>query len=199
MNKNEVPVERLVVDVKTAAQMLNVCTRTVRNLTKRVYIARQGNLGTIFKKIIHRAGFVAWPKLIHNLRASFETDLLNEKYGKIGIHTIAEWLGHSVRVMLEHYARFRQDDYDMIAEACLQVKRKAEQTQTGRGNRASLNASLYTTAEGQNGGSEAESPVYADSTQALEKTAHDGRKEKMEAPHGNLQNPTHWATLDSNQ
>jgi len=54
----------------------------------------------VFRKIILRAGIVPWKKLIQNLRASFETDLLNGKYGKFGLHTIAKWLGHSVKVML---------------------------------------------------------------------------------------------------
>jgi integrase len=99
----------------------------LRGKKERVYVSRQGNIGTTFRKIIHRAGIVPWDKLIQNLRASFETDLLNGKYGKFGLHTIAAWLGHSVKVMLEHYGRFQQSDFDQIAEACLQVKQRKEQ------------------------------------------------------------------------
>jgi hypothetical protein len=167
----------------------------LRGQKERVYVSRQGNLGTVFAKIIHLAGFVAWPKLIHNLRASFETDLLNEKYGKVGIHTIAEWLGYSVRVMLVHYARFRQEDYDMIAEACRQAKQKKEQM---AGSRVSWKASWHTASGGRNGANETESAFSTDSPQALENTAHNAKKEKMEAPCGNLQNPNQWAIRDSN-
>ena len=74
----------------------------LRGQKERTYISRQGNLGTVFAKIIRRAGIVPWEKLIHNLRASFETDLLNGKYGTFGLHTIAAWLGHSVQIMLKH-------------------------------------------------------------------------------------------------
>ena len=80
----------------------------------------------MFRKIILRAGIIPWGKLIHNLRASFETDLLNGEYGQLGIHTIAKWLGHSVQVMLEHYGRHKQSDYDQIANACEQIKKKNE-------------------------------------------------------------------------
>jgi len=82
----------------------------------------------MFKKIILRTGIAPWGKLIHNLRASFETDLLNGKYDtpehRIGIHMIAEWLGHSVKVMLEHYGRSQQSDFDNIAKACERVRQE---------------------------------------------------------------------------
>ena len=99
----------------------------LRGKKERVYVSRQGNIGTTFQKIILRAGIIPWGKLIHNLRASFETDLLNGEYGQFGLHTIAQWLGHSVQVMLEHYGRHKQSDYDQIAEACEQVKKRKAQ------------------------------------------------------------------------
>lgn len=94
----------------------------LRGQKERVYISRQGNLGTMFKKIIRRASFKPWKKLIHNLRASLETDLLNGKYGRFGLHTIADWLGHSVKVMLEHYGRVQKEDFDKIAQACQEAE-----------------------------------------------------------------------------
>ena len=100
----------------------------LRGKKERIYISRQGNLGTVFKKIIHRAGLVPWKKLIHNLRASFETDLLNGEYGRFGLQTIASWLGHSAKVMLEHYGRIQQSDYDQITEACVRTQQKKDQT-----------------------------------------------------------------------
>ena len=45
----------------------------------------------------------------------------------LALTTIAKWLGHSVKVMLEHYGRIQQSDYDQIAEARERVKRKKEQ------------------------------------------------------------------------
>ena len=140
----------------------------LRGLKERTYISRQGNLGTVFKKIILRAGIVPWKKLIHNLRASFETDLLNGKHGNFGPHVIAYWLGHSVKVMLEHYGRIQKADYDKIAQACLEVEQRnnkaslkpelglsqnngfnAENMESAASNRASLKASWYTAVGGE--------------------------------------------------
>ena len=98
----------------------------LRGQKERVDVSRLGNISTSFRKIIRRAGLVPWSKLIHNLRASFETDLLNGKYGKFALTTIAKWLGHSVKVMLEHYGRIQQSDFDQIAEACEQTRQKNE-------------------------------------------------------------------------
>jgi len=177
----------------------------LRGQKERVYVCRQGNIGTIFRKIILRAGIVPWGKLIHNLRASFETDLLSKKYGEFSIYVIAKWLGHSVRVMLEHYGRFQQSDYDQIAQACVQVKERKNQTMGQKEahlvpfllqneditlesvapipqTRASLNASLYTAVEGGIRDNGAESPMMPDSIHALENKVHDG-KNRQEVVH----------------
>ena len=100
----------------------------LRGQKERIYISRQGNIGTQFRKIILRAGIEPWGKLIQNLRASLEIDLLSKKYGDYNIYVIAKWLGHSVKVMLEHYGRFQQSDFAQIAEACEQVKQKKGKT-----------------------------------------------------------------------
>jgi hypothetical protein len=55
---------------------------------------RNTNLGTLFKKYILHAGEETWPKPFHGMRASFETDLLND--GKVKPHVIAQWLGHGI-------------------------------------------------------------------------------------------------------
>ena len=182
----------------------------LRGLKERVYVSRQGNLGTTFRKIILRAGIVPWGKLIHNLRASFETDLLNGKCDtpehRIGIHMIAEWLGHSVKVMLEHYGRSQQSDFDNIAKACERVRqekyqntgdRKAnmgiddvnldpffsqnrelsvENTGSSPPAKASLNASLNTAARGGIRGNGMELPFYANSHDTLENKVQEGSK-----------------------
>jgi len=132
-----------------------------------------------------------WPKLIHNLRASFETDLLSGQYGRFALTTIAEWLGHSVKVMLEHYGRIQQSDFDQIAQACLQVQQKKNQTMgiaeahlvpfltqsegytienisSNPSGKASLNASLYTAAQGGVSLNETESPSMTNSRNPLQ-------------------------------
>jgi len=163
----------------------------LRGKKERTYISRQGNLGTVFAEIIRRAGLTPWPKLLQNLRASFETDLLNGKYGQFGIHVIAAWLGHSPKVMLEHYARFQQGDFDQIAEACLQVRQRKAQTMgnleahsvpfapcaipentgSNAGEGVAQKAAQYTAAGGVLGRHEAESPLGSNPRSPL-KTRH---------------------------
>ena len=105
----------------------------LRGQKERVYVSRQGNMGTVFRKIMHRAGVATWKKLIQNLRASLAIDLLSEKYGKFNIYVIAKWLGHSPAVMLKHYGRFQKSDYDQIADACERVRQETGQTMGNQG------------------------------------------------------------------
>jgi len=146
--------------------------------------------GTIFKKIMHRAGIVPWKKLIHNLRASFETDLLNGKYGEFGLHTIAAWLGHSVKVMLEHYGRIQKADYDKIAQACEETNERKKPV--------AQKASQYTAVEGEIERHRAETTLLTDSMQPIETTALSGKKGNKGEPCGTPSNPHHWAIRDSN-
>ena len=184
----------------------------LRGQKERVYVSRQGNMGTMFKKMMLRAGIVPWPKLLHNLRASLETDLLNGKYGEYGIHTIAEWLGHSVQVMLKHYGRIQQADYDKIAVASQEAKmRKKQAIGTGKADfsafspqndgfalentdsdpfeSVSWKASWNTAAGGEMGGNGAESTLLRNSTQTLENTAYRGKKWNSGEPCGTPEKP----------
>ena len=72
------------------------------------------NLGTLFKKYILRAGETPWPKPFHGMRASFETDLLND--GRVEPHTVARWLGHSPQIALKHYARIKDEEYEIMTD-----------------------------------------------------------------------------------
>jgi len=128
----------------------------LRGQKERVYISRQGNIGTMFRKIILRAGIVPWEKLIQNLRASFENDLMSGKYGQYSIYVIAKWLGHSVQVMLKHYGRFQQSDYDQVAEACERVKREKEQKNGVKAATMGIKSVNLDTSVTQNQGSIAE-------------------------------------------
>ncbi len=75
---------------------------------------RSVKLGTMFGKIIKRAGLVAWPRAWHNLRSSRQTEL-TEKFPS---HVVTAWLGNSERIAEKHYlqvldshfARAAQDD-----------------------------------------------------------------------------------------
>ena len=80
---------------------------------------RNTNLGTLFKKYILRAGETPWPKPFHAMRASCETDLLND--GRVKPHTIARWMGHSIQIALKHYARIKDDDFAIMTDGTKSV------------------------------------------------------------------------------
>ncbi len=50
----------------------------------------------------------SWPRLFHNLRSSFETELLEHSPS----HVVAAWLGHSVAIMLKHYAQVTNEHFE---------------------------------------------------------------------------------------
>ena len=67
------------------------------------------NLDKPMKSILHRAGLVPWSKLFQNMRASCETEWLNEGHPA---HVVAAWIGHSVKVQRDHYAQVTDDHYE---------------------------------------------------------------------------------------
>ena len=66
------------------------------------------NLRTHLLRLLKRAGLESWPRLFHNLRSSFETELLEQ----FASHVVAAWLGHSTVVMLKHYAQVTRDHFE---------------------------------------------------------------------------------------
>jgi len=72
---------------------------------------KNSNLRTRFQKMIRKAGAKPWPKPFHALRASCETDLLED----YPIQTVSAWLGHSPKVALAHYARVLPEHFDRAA------------------------------------------------------------------------------------
>ena len=68
------------------------------------------NLRTTLEKIIIRAGYKPWPRLLQNLRASCATDWV-EKYPA---HVVAKWLGHSPNVAAAHYLQAREHHFEDV-------------------------------------------------------------------------------------
>jgi integrase len=66
------------------------------------------NLLTTLEKIITRAGLVRWPKLMQNLRATRETELLAHYPTK----DVTSWLGNSPAVAQKHYAMTTQASFE---------------------------------------------------------------------------------------
>lgn len=72
---------------------------------------RNCNLRTTLLKIVKRAGLKPWKKLLHNMRSSCETELLDDH----PIHAVAGWMGHSVAVATKHYTQITDEHF---ARAC---------------------------------------------------------------------------------
>ena len=66
------------------------------------------NLRTTFEKIVRRANLSQWPRLFHNMRASCETDLMQDH----GIHVVTAWLGNTPKVALNHYLQTLERDFE---------------------------------------------------------------------------------------
>jgi DNA invertase Pin-like site-specific DNA recombinase/integrase len=69
---------------------------------------RNCNLRTQFGRIILRAGLTPWPRLLHALRASCETELAAEH----PLHVVTQWLGNTPRIAMQHYLTVTQADLD---------------------------------------------------------------------------------------
>ena len=69
---------------------------------------RSVNLGTMFGKIIKRAGLVAWPRAWHNLRSSRQTEL-TETFPS---HVVTAWLGNSERIAEKHYLQVLDSHFE---------------------------------------------------------------------------------------
>lgn len=66
------------------------------------------NILTTLQKIVAKAGLVPWPKLMQNLRATRETELLAHYPAK----DVTSWLGNSPQVANRHYAMTMQASFD---------------------------------------------------------------------------------------
>ncbi len=76
---------------------------------------REGqNLGSLFRKIVIRAGVKPWPKLCQNLRSTRETELFRITNGNI--KAVCDWIGNSPEVAMRHYAQVTEEDFLDILE-----------------------------------------------------------------------------------
>jgi integrase len=92
------------------------------------YRSAKQNLRTQFQRIIRRAGLQSWPKLFHNLRSAWQTELENS----FPTHVVCAWLGNSPRVARENYLQVTEDHF---ARAQMPADRQAaQQPQAMAGN-----------------------------------------------------------------
>ncbi len=72
----------------------------------------EAGINETFKKIVKRAGLTAWPKLMQNLRATRETELL----GVFPMKDVTSWIGNSEPIAMKHYAMTMQASFTRAIE-----------------------------------------------------------------------------------
>jgi integrase len=68
---------------------------------------RNYNLGTQLKRLIRRAGHKPWPRILHHMRGSRETELAAEH----PLHVVTAWLGNTPRIAIKHYLHPTDADF----------------------------------------------------------------------------------------
>ncbi len=80
------------------------------------YRGSGSNLRTQAHRIIKRAGLEPWEKTFQNLRASLETELV-EQYP---IQTVTAWLGNTPAIALKHYLTVREEHFEKAVQIPVQ-------------------------------------------------------------------------------
>jgi integrase len=73
---------------------------------------RNCNLRTQFTRILNRAAIQPWPRLFHNLRASRETELV-EQFPE---HIASGWIGNTVAVARRHYLQITEEAFQKAVQ-----------------------------------------------------------------------------------
>jgi len=81
------------------------------------------NMRETFEKLIRRAGLEAWPRLFHNLRASCETDLMQNH----PIHVVTAWIGNTPKIALGHYLQTLDGDFEKAVKGGAESGARAAQ------------------------------------------------------------------------
>jgi len=90
------------------------------------YNGKWSNVGVHMARIIEAAGLKVWPKLFVNCRSSRATELIRETGGNL--QAVCQWMGHSVRIAVEHYQQVTSADLKtaakekVMAQAAIAVK-----------------------------------------------------------------------------
>jgi len=70
------------------------------------------NLRTQFNRILAKASVGGWPRLFQNLRASRETELVDN----FPLHVVTAWLGNSPAVATRHYLQVTDEHFQRAAQ-----------------------------------------------------------------------------------
>ena len=72
---------------------------------------KNSNLRTEMTRLLRRAGVSGWPRLLHSMRASRQTELQRE----FPLHVVCSWLGNSPRIAQQSYLLVTEDDFAKAA------------------------------------------------------------------------------------
>ena len=81
------------------------------------------NMRETFLKLIRRAGLQPWPKLFQNLRASCETDLMQQH----PIHVVTAWIGNTPKIAIGHYLQTLDTDFEKAVKGGAESGARAAQ------------------------------------------------------------------------
>jgi integrase len=90
------------------------------------YRGGTANLRTQFEEIIRRAGLTPWPRLMHNLDRSRQTELVDRSVPE---HVVAAWLGNNAEVGRRHYLQTTDEHF----AAAVQGNANSDATCVGMG------------------------------------------------------------------
>lgn len=85
-----------------------------RTPTEFVILKNRGSEAYLRRKmyrLLKKADILPWPKLFHNMRASRETELLDE----FPVKDVCSWIGNSQAIAMKHYAMRREDSFARAA------------------------------------------------------------------------------------
>ncbi len=80
------------------------------------YRKMNSNYGVLLNKLVKRAGLTTWPKPFHNLRASRETELVEQ----FPIHVACKWIGNSQLVAAKHYLQVTDEHFGKAVQKAVQ-------------------------------------------------------------------------------
>jgi integrase len=85
------------------------------------------NLGTMFGKVVRRAGLPEIPRPFDNMRMTRS----NEVYNRWGAFKESQWIGHSARVRQDHYLMLTDDDFSEASKVSMELPAAAPQRRQG--------------------------------------------------------------------
>jgi integrase len=142
-------------------------------------------------RAVERASVPAWPKLLVNLRASRETELLLEHPE----HVVHAWIGHSKEVADAHYAMVTDADFDRATATLPPATPAASGGRTAPGEQSASDSPIYPAQNPAQSGADLERQEPADLEKEPVSLAFAGDTGSLVPPRGVEQ--TQWSPKET--